>query len=119
MVGLALGCIGKYYARTKQFAKAVEVSFEAVKLLKKFSEAVVTAEAIVDVGTILKGWGRTKYAMHFFRFYVFHLDLQELIILYNHAQYKIEKTENDPDASFYLSQLNKPHRHQRLNHIQL
>jgi len=66
MVGLALGCIGKYYARTKQFAKAVEVSFEAVKLLKKFSEAVVTAEAIVDVGTILKGWGRTKYAMHFF-----------------------------------------------------
>ena len=66
MVGQALGYIGNNYARNKQYAKAVEVSSEALRLLKKFAEAGAIAECLVDMGTILKAWGKKGQAVQFF-----------------------------------------------------
>ena len=66
MVGRALGYISKNYARKKQYAKAVELSSEALRLLKQFAEAQVIAESLVELGTILKAWGKTEQSVQFF-----------------------------------------------------
>jgi len=66
MVGRALGYIGNNYARNKQYAKAVELSSEALRLLKKFAEAGAIVECLVDMGTILKAWGKKEQAVQVF-----------------------------------------------------
>ncbi len=65
-VGMALGYVAKNYARKKQFAKAVELSTESLRLQKQFGHAGDIAESLVDLGNILKAWGKTDQALQFF-----------------------------------------------------
>ena len=66
MVGQALGYIAKNYARKKQYAKAVELSSESLKLQKQFAEAGSIAQSLEDLGSILRDWGRKEQAIQFF-----------------------------------------------------
>ena len=65
-VGMALGYVAKNYARKKQFAKAVELSTESLRLQRQFANAGDIAESLVDLGNILKAWGKTDQALQFF-----------------------------------------------------
>lgn len=66
MVGRALGCIGRHYAHKKKFAKAVELCTESLRLLKQFSQASDIAESLLELGNILKSWGKTDQALQFY-----------------------------------------------------
>jgi tetratricopeptide (TPR) repeat protein len=66
VVGMALGYVAKNYARKKQYAKAVELSTEALRVQKQFANAGDIAESLVDLGNILKAWGKTDQALQFF-----------------------------------------------------
>lgn len=66
MVGKALGLIGKNYARKKQYAKAVELSTESLRLQKQFAQAEDIAGSLLELGNILKAWGKADQASQFF-----------------------------------------------------
>jgi tetratricopeptide (TPR) repeat protein len=66
MVAVSLGFIGKNYMRKKQYAKAVEVSTESLRLKKQHARAEDVAESLVDLGNILKAWGKSDQAIQFF-----------------------------------------------------
>lgn len=66
IIGIALGHVAKNYARKKQYAKAVELSTESLRLQKQFSEAADIAESLVDLGNILKSWGKADQAVQFY-----------------------------------------------------
>lgn len=67
MIGQALGHIGGHYARKKQYAKAVELSTESLRLQKQFSDAEHIAKSLIQLGEILKSWGKFDQAMQFFQ----------------------------------------------------
>jgi tetratricopeptide (TPR) repeat protein len=66
MIGQALGHIGRNYARKKQYARAIELCTESLRLQKQFSEARHIAESLLELGNILKAWGKADQAMQFF-----------------------------------------------------
>lgn len=65
MVAEALGFIGKNYARKKQYSKAVEICTESLRLQKQFAQAEDIARSLVELGNILKTWGKIDQAMQF------------------------------------------------------
>lgn len=65
MVAVSLGYIGKDYMRTKQYKKAVEVSTESLRLKKQHARAEDIALSLVDLGNILKAWGKPNQAIKF------------------------------------------------------
>lgn len=66
IIGIALGHIAQNYARKKQYAKAVELSTESLRLQKQFADAADIAESLVDLGNILKSWGKADQAVQFY-----------------------------------------------------
>lgn len=66
MIAVSLGYIGKNYMRKQQYAKAVEVSTESLRLKKQHARAEDIAESLVDLGNILDAWGKPDQAIQFF-----------------------------------------------------
>merc|ERR1712029_430700 len=66
MIGQALGFIGKNYALNKQYAKAVELSTESLRLQRQYAAAGNIAESLIELGVILKAWDKADQAMQFF-----------------------------------------------------
>ena len=66
IVGQSLGHIGRNYARKKQYSKAVELCTEELQYRKKFAQAEDIAQSIVELGNILKAWGKTEQSLQFF-----------------------------------------------------
>ena len=66
LVGQSLGYIGKNYARKKQYAKAFEMCAESLRLQKQFAQANDIAASLVELGNILKAWGKPDQAIQFF-----------------------------------------------------
>lgn len=67
LISQALSSLGQNYARKKMYAKAIEMSTEALRIQKQHEDEFVSiADTLSTIGNILDEWGKVEQALQFY-----------------------------------------------------